>query len=334
MEPQVKARSLRTSDVNWVVAQAARAPSVHNTQPWRFRWDADGCTFEVRADRTRRLDTSDPHGRELTISCGAALVNLEIALRQLGCGASVKAFPIATSPDVVARVTVLDGQAASASDRALFGALARRHTHRGRFADRPIPAELAVRLQQAAWAKRCDLHYIHDAGSLARVLHLARSAERLGASDDEVREETKEWAPSPESARRDGVSARAYSQGPPVAGPGDLPGRDFDVERGIGEGERSHQPGGPIAVLTTEHDGPNDWLRAGQALESVLLTAANEWAFAAIHSRVTEVRHLRAEVQRELATAAFPQLLLRFGYADTAPTTPRRAPEEIIDLGG
>jgi hypothetical protein len=49
MESQVKARPLRSSDVNWVVAQAARAPSVHNTQPWRFRWDADGCAFEVRA---------------------------------------------------------------------------------------------------------------------------------------------------------------------------------------------------------------------------------------------------------------------------------------------
>jgi hypothetical protein len=334
MESQVKARPLRSSDVNWVVAQAARAPSVHNTQPWRFRWDADGCAFEVRADSTRRLDASDPHGRELTISCGAALVNLELALRQLGCDVSVAAFPDAASHDVLARVTVLDGPAASAADRALFGALARRHTHRGRFADRPIPAELAVRLQQAAWAQRCGLHYVHDAGSLARVLQLARSAERLGAFNDEVREETKEWTPSPQSARRDGVPARAYSQGPPVAGPGDLPGRDFDLERGIGAGERSHQPGSPIAVLTTEHDGPKDWLRAGQALESVLLTAATEWAFAAIHSQVTEVPHLRAEVQRELATAAYPQLLLRFGYADTAPSTPRRSPEEILDLRG
>ena len=332
MNPQAEPRSLPAPDVSWVVAQATRAPSVHNTQPWRFRWTPDRCTFDVMADRSRGLDVSDPHGRELTMSCGAALVNLELALRQLGCEGSAEPFPDATSPDLLARVTVLEGGPASDTDTVLFAALARRHTHRGRFTDRPITPELAVRLQQAAWGQGCELHYVHDPGSLSSVLHLARAAERLGGFDDEVREETKAWTPSPESHRRDGVPSRAYSQGPPVAGPSDLPGRDFDVERGFGSGERGEQPGGPIAVLTTDHDGPRDWLRAGQALEAVLLTAAAEWAFAAIHSRLTEVRHLRTELQRELSTAAYPQLLLRFGYADTAPTTPRRAPEEVIDL--
>jgi hypothetical protein len=323
---------LQSSDVSWVIAQATRAPSVHNTQPWRFRWSPDRCGFEVMADRTRGLEVSDPRGRELTISCGAALANLELALRQLGCDGSVEPFPDRAAPDLLARVTVLDGAPASDTDRLLFAALSRRHTHRGRFTDREVTPELSVRLLQAAWGEGCELHYVHDPGSLASVLHLARAAERLGGFDDQVREETKEWTPAPHSSRRDGVPARAYSQGPPVAGPRDLPGRDFDVERGFGSGERSQQPSGPIAVLTTEHDGPADWLRAGQALESVLLTAAAEWAFAAIHSRLTEVTHLRTELQRELATAAYPQLLLRFGYADTAATTPRRSPDEVLDL--
>lgn len=334
MKAQARPQVLRTSDVSWVVAQATRAPSVHNTQPWRFRWDLDGCAFDVMADRSRGLEVSDPHGRELTISCGAALVNLELALRQLGCACSVEPFPDAAAPDLLARVRVVEGDAASDTDRAMFAALSRRHTHRGRFTDRLIVPELAVRLQQAAWGYGCELHYVHDPGSLASVLHLARAAERLGAFDDEVREETRAWTPSPQSNRRDGVPARAYSQGPPAAGPDDLPGRDFDVERGFGSGEPSHQPGGPVAVLMTEQDGPRDWLRAGQALESVLLTAAAEWVFAAIHSRLTEITHLRTELQRELATADHPQLLLRFGYADTAPTTPRRSPEEITDANG
>jgi hypothetical protein len=334
MEPQARSLSLRESDVSWVVAQATRAPSVHNTQPWRFRWDRKGHAFDVMADWSRGLNVSDPHGRELTMSCGAALVNLELALRQLGREGRVDPFPDATEPDVVARVTVLNGPAASSGNRALFGALARRHTHRGRFTDRPIEPELLLRLQQAAWGESCELHFVRDPGSLASVLHLARAAERLGGFDDDAREETKAWTPSPASSRRDGVPARAYSQGPPAAGLNDLPGRDFDVERGFGAGERSHQPAGPIAVLTTEFDGPRDWLRAGQALESVLLTGAAEWVFAAIHSRLTEVSHLRAELERELASAAHPQLLLRFGYAETAPTTPRRSPDDVLDVDG
>jgi hypothetical protein len=329
MELQARPRSLRPADVKWVVAAAIRAPSVHNSQPWRFRFD--GNTFDVIADSSRCLDVSDPHGRELTISCGAAVTNLELALRQLGCDSSVVAFPNRNQPEIAARVTVLNGLPTTATERALFTGLSRRHTHRGRFIDREISPDLAVRLQEAAWSHGCELRYVHDSGSLASVLHLARTAERIGASDDLARIETQEWTPAPDSRRRDGVPARAYSQGPPAAGRDDLPGRDFDMERSFGLGERGHQPRGPVAVLTSEHDAPRDWLQAGQALQSMLLVAAAEWAFAAFHSRATEVPHLRAELQRLLGTATYPQLLLRFGYADTAPTTPRRSFDEVLD---
>jgi hypothetical protein len=321
--------ALEPADVRWVVAQAARAPSMHNTQPWRFRWD--GHSFDVIADEQRALEVSDPDGRELTISCGAAVVNLLLALRQLGCDGSLAEFPDHGAPQIKARITVHEGVPSTAAERRVFAALTRRHTHRGHFADRVITPDLAVRLQQAAESQGCRLHYVNDPGSRSRILHLARTAERLGASDDLAREETRAWTSDPEANRPDGVPAWAYVQGPPVAGPDDLPGRDFDVERAFGSGERGHQPPGAIAVLTTDNDLAYDWLQAGQALECVLLKAAADWAFAAIHSRVTEIPHLRSELQRELGTTAEPQLLLRFGYADTARATPRRSVDEILD---
>src|SRR5207245_724562 len=73
--------TMTSADVRWVVAQAARAPSIHNTQPWLFNWD--GCSFELRADTHRGLSAIDPDGRELVLSCGAALYNLRLALRKL-----------------------------------------------------------------------------------------------------------------------------------------------------------------------------------------------------------------------------------------------------------
>jgi hypothetical protein len=332
MEPRSERCPLEPADVKWVVAQAIRAPSVHNTQPWRFRWN--GYAFDVMGDAHRGLDVSDPDGRELTISCGAAVINLLLALRQLGCEGSLRDFPDRLAPEIVARITVHEGSPATAAERRVFAALTRRHTHRGHFADRVISSELAIRLQQAAESQGCRLHYVNDPGPRARILHLARSAERLGASDDLAREETRAWASDPELYRPDGVPAWAYGQGPPAAGPDDLPGRDFDVDRAFGTGERGHQPPGAIAVLVTDNDLSFDWLQAGQALESVLLTAATEWAFAVIHSRVTEVPHLRAELQRELGTTDHPQLLLRFGYADTARATPRLPVEEVLDPVG
>src|SRR2546430_2406291 len=68
--------------VSYVVTAAVWAPSVHNSQPWRF--GACGQEISLHADAGRQLMVADPHGREMMISCGAALFNARLALRSLG----------------------------------------------------------------------------------------------------------------------------------------------------------------------------------------------------------------------------------------------------------
>ena len=330
MPSQISHPDLSESQVQWVVSQATRAPSVLNTQPWRFEWD--GKSFAVIADLGRGLVVSDPVGRELVISCGAALLNLRLALRHLGLYGRVQVFPDRQDPHLLATVEVVDGPPIDPAQKLWFSALPRRHTHRAQFSDRPLDPALAVRLQEAAESEGAVLEYVRDPGPTRRILDLARTAEALRSSDPEARAEMAQWTPEPTSPRRDGVPARAYSSGPPAAGQGDLAGRDFDLGRDFGRADPEQQPPTAIAALVTQQDLAPDWLQAGQALEAVLLAAAAEWAFASIHSRITEVPNLRAELRRELATAGYPQLLLRFGYAEASATTPRRPTSEVIDL--
>lgn len=320
---------LTKSDVRWVVAQAARAPSIHNTQPWRFRWD--GRAFELRADTQRGLNAADPEGRELVLSCGAALFNLRLALRKLGFTSSLRLLPSTDDPRLLARVTVEPGLPADVRTRRMYAALTRRHTHRGIFEDRPLSAELAVQLQRAAEDENASLLYVHDPGQRHRVLHLARSAERELAADDRVREEVAAWTPPPASPRRDGIPATAYAHEPSTLAD-DLPPRDFDLDRGYGQVDSGEQPAGGLAVLLTPRDLEVDWLQAGQALEHVLVTAAERFAFAAMHSQVIEVPNLRDELRRELCTAGYPQILLRFGYAADVVVTPRRPVDDVLEL--
>jgi len=320
---------LTKSDVRWVVAQAARAPSIHNTQPWRFRWD--GRAFELRADTHRGLSAADPEGRELVLSCGAALFNLRLALRKLGFTSSLRLLPSGEDPRLLARVTVEPGLPADVRTRRMYAALTRRHTHRGSFEDRPLSAELAVQLQRAAEDENASLLYVHDPGQRHRVLHLARSAERELAADERVREEVAAWTPPPASPRRDGIPATAYAHEPSTLAD-DLPPRDFDLDRGYGQVDSGEQPAGGLAVLLTPRDLEVDWLQAGQALEHVLVTAAERFAFAAMHSQVIEVPNLRDELRRELCTAGYPQILLRFGYAADVVVTPRRPVDDVLEL--
>jgi nitroreductase len=315
---------------DWLVAQATRAPSVHNTQPWRFRFSPDG--IDVVADLTRGLVVADADGRELAISCGAALFHLRLALRQLALRGDIQILPDRSDPRVLAHVTPIQAGAPTPDEEQLFAAIACRHTHRSEFDNATITPALAVRLQKAAGDEGAELRYVANPGSAQRVLHLARAAERQASADPHAREETANWTPDAGSTRRDGIPDRAYPDGPPASGPGELAGRDFDLARDRGRLLRGDQPSTPIAILLTEEDQEYDWIRAGQALAAILLSAATEGAFALLHSRVTEIPGLRGELRRELVTAAHPQILMRFGYADQTQATPRRAPADVIDL--
>jgi hypothetical protein len=319
---------LNTAEVRAAVAAASRAPSVHNTQPWRFSWD--GQAFELSADTSRGLTAVDPDGRELLISCGAALYSLRLAVRKLGHDPIVTLFPTG-DPRLVARVEIDPlTRPADTMERRLFAAVNRRHTHRGAFEERPIAPELAVALQRAAAEEGAQLHYVTDPGQRIRVLHLARAADRELAHDPAVREELEQWTPQPSSRRRDGVPVTAYAGDRPATDPDDLVIRDFDLDRGVGRLEDVPQRPGAVAVLLTDRDVAEAWVSAGQALQRVLVTAADQWAFAALHSQVTEVPNLRLELQRELCTVGIPQLVMRLGYADSTASTPRRDVDDVL----
>ncbi|MGY1679964.1 hypothetical protein [Geodermatophilus sp. SYSU D01176] len=125
-------------DIVGLVEAAVLAPSSHNTQPWWFRVGEH--TVELHADRTRALPVNDPFDRELTISCGAALMTLLVAARTRGLEPDVAVLPDPDDPDLLARIIVVPG--AQPADEELAPAIPARHTHRerSRGAAHPRPA--------------------------------------------------------------------------------------------------------------------------------------------------------------------------------------------------
>ena len=329
MTPGTFAIPLSVENAEWAVAQACLAPSLHNTQPWRFTWD--GSAYELFADTSRGLIASDPDGRELVISCGAALFNLRVALRKLGFDSQVDVLPSRANPRLLARVTVSEATPADPEDRRTFAAMVRRHTHRGAFDDLVLAPQIAVHLQRAAELEGTQLVFVADPGQRRRLLSLARAGERALEHDLDVQAELNEWTPAPGSRRADGIPVMAYAA-EPLVGADELAPRDFDRGRGIGAAESVTNTPGLVAVLVTDGDLQDDWLAAGQALEHVLVRAAAQGVFAAMHSQATEVPNLRSELRRELRTSGHPQILLRFGYSDDVQHTPRRPIEDVFEL--
>jgi nitroreductase len=302
---------------------AVAAPSIHNSQPWRFAVRPGG--VELFADRTRLLDVVDPRGRELTISLGAALLNLRVAIVRHGRVPVTRLLPDPARPDLVAVVRLGPHVVPDATVKALAHAIPLRHTNRRPFTRVTVPAEVMAELVAAAEVEGGTLTVADDLGR-DQLLGLARSADRRLRADPGYRRELTAWT-SGDPDRDDGVPRTAF-------GPWDaletLPLRDFGLTRPTEPRRTAHFEARPtLVVLATAGDTPEQWLRAGQALERVLLTATVRGLATTPLSQPLEVPRLR-ELLTDPATGAHPQVILRVGYGPDSPASPRRPLADVV----
>ncbi len=324
---------------DYLIATAARAPSVHNTQPWRFQ--VGPYAIELYADPSRKLRV-DPLGREMLISCGAALFGLRLGIRSLGYLPVVELLPDPARLRLLARVRLGAEEPVTAWERQMLAAVPHRHTHRGPFSPDPLPAGLLAGLQHDALAEGATLAIIDGALAYQRLADIAAAARRKMDLDPAARADIRRWSRDEGNLARDGIPAHAIPARDSAWGggwggawgdgrPGRLPQRDFDLDRGLGQLDVDGPPPAATAVLVTAGDGRADWLRAGQALHRMLAHAASRWVFASIHSQPLEDTAIRALIRDRLALPGAPQLVLQLGLADTTHPTGRRPPADLIE---
>lgn len=317
--------------LDFVIGAASRAVSVHNTQPWRFR--LAGSRLELLADRGRQLAAADPRGRELTLSCGAALYNARLAIRILGYQVAERLLPVSADPEVLACLDVGRRASPTADDRKLFAAIPHRHTHRGAFTAQEVPRDLLVALQAAVVDEGAALHFVETPGSRRALSDVVTRADAAQRDDPAFIAEVASWTAAPGESRADGVPAAAYPA--TDAGRVAYPIRDFAAGRGWGSTEPNDTGlTHPVAVLTTAGDQQVDWLVAGQALQRMLLLAATRWIFAAMFSQPLESPDARVLVRDEMGTAEFPQMIVQLGHTPFSPATPRRSVSEVVEATG
>lgn len=326
-------------NVEFLVTTAARAPSVHNTQPWRFR--VGPSAVELSYDPRRKLRT-DPLGREMIISCGAAVFGLRLAVRSLGWLPAVELLPDRARPRLMARVGLGQAAPVTRAERRMLEAVPHRHTHRGPFEPGPLPPGLLAGLQHDARAEGAELVLVEDELGYRRLADITAAAARRLDLDPLARAEVRRWTRNAGSQARDGVPAVAFAARDGVSGGafaargGPRPGRrlaqrDWDLDRGLAR----LPEGGPspcaTAVLVTRGDRRLDWLRAGQALHRMLLHATTAWVFASLYTQPLEAAASRALIRDRLALPGNPQVLMQFGPARSTHPTARRDAGEITD---
>jgi nitroreductase len=318
----VAAFDLPSSPLRACLEAAIAAPSIHNTQPWLFALRPGG--VDVYADDSRRLSVVDPHGRELAISVGAAVLNLRVAILHHGRVPITRLRPDPSRPRLVAEVRLGAPAEPDSTVRSLARAIPLRRTNRRPFTRVTIPPEVLAELVAAAEVEGASLA-VADNHARDHLLSLVRSADRALRAEPGYRAELTEWTTT-DPLRTDGVPRSAF-------GPWDaletLPLRNFGLTRPAEPRRAAHFEAKPtIVVLSTRGDGPDEWLRAGQALERVLLTATLRGLAATPMSQPLEVPRLRELLTHPRGGA--PQVLLRLGYGPTTAATPRRPVGDLL----
>ncbi|WP_024874405.1 Acg family FMN-binding oxidoreductase [Saccharomonospora piscinae] len=314
-----------------VLARAVvRAPSVHNIQPWRLELpDGEARIFE-RADLG--LPYHDPRGRDRSISCGAAVTNLELGMRVLGKRPAVRLLPDGPGGSLVATVGVAERAEPTEAELRRYSAIARRHSYRRPFAG-PVPqGEDVTRL--VAEADRTDaadvrVRALHGAGEVGALAELLEYAGMVLRNDQGYQRELAIWTIRDERSRTHGAGV-AGSATPtstlPWAGlvraGTALPDRATLTERLHGE---------TVFVFASDTDGRDAHVRTGMAMQRLWLAAVERGLVAAVQTHPLHLTEARSRFGERLSLPGYPQLLMRVGRpAGAVPRSPRRRAAELL----
>ncbi|MFF0633313.1 Acg family FMN-binding oxidoreductase [Nocardia sp. NPDC004151] len=318
------------STVSAVIELAARAPSVHNSQPWRWRFD--GVHLNLFADAERLLSAADPLGRQLVISCGAMLHHVQAAFADRGWHTDIVRVPQAKRPDHLAAIGFRPWVDPPPEIRAHVRAITRRRTDRLPLLEPSGWEDLVPRLRELAAARDVRLDVLAESAR-PRLAALSREYATLRGHDQFYDLELHTWAGN--SDTRDGV--------PPAALVSDAEFARVGVGRVFPAGPRSTRRGprtdhARLVVLSALPDSVPQWLRIGEALSAVLLECAAAGLATCTLTNITELPPGRDLLASLIGGPGIPQAVIRIGSAppDEAaapPLTPRRPVTDILTFG-
>lgn len=306
------------------IALATRAPSIHNTQPWRFSIDNDA--VRLFADETLRLPATDPDGRDQLLSCCAVLHHLQVAFASLGWECDIRRMPKVYDRNYLARIE-LSPHTPTEEDIDLAAAIRRRRSDRRQYGSSPVPPGLLQELIDRAEDHGVVARELPDGAPRERLTKAIHAAGMVHAANADYQYELDAWTGAHGSS--DGVPARNAPRPAPDA---EFPSRAF---AGAGFDQPSGADSATVIALGTVGDDDEARLRAGEATSALLLSATRLGLATCPLSEPLEIAGIRAALGRELLGARnSQQILIRAGWpcpdAEPVPETPRRPVDEVM----
>jgi hypothetical protein len=310
------------------VGLACRAPSLYNSQPWR--WVADGGELQLFLDPSRIMLVDRLH-REALIGCGAALDHLRVAIAAGGWRSQVDRFPTAADPNHVATMTFTPLDHVADNRRRRADAILLRRTDRLPFKPPLKWQSFEPLMRSVVNGDVVRLDVLSD-DVRPQLVEAYRIAESLRLYDSLYHAELDWWAAPFEAS--EGISyssllTAAESERVDIR-------RVFPLAHHRERRTEVPEDYAKILVLSTESDSPADALACGEALSVILLECTMASLATCTLTYLTELRVTRDLVAVLLDHDQLPQVLVRVGVApameEIPPPTPRRALNEVLHV--
>ncbi|BBZ33028.1 Acg family FMN-binding oxidoreductase [Mycolicibacterium confluentis] len=309
------------------VGLACRAPSYHNSQPWR--WVADGAKLQLFLDRSHVV-ANDHSGRQALLSCGAALDHVQVAMAAQGWQAHVELLPNPNNLDHLATLGFTELVAVTDGHRRLAEAISRRRTDRLPFGPVPDWERFEERLRSRIDTSFALLDVISDADR-PQLVAATEFVDALRLYDSQYFRTLQWWTTPYEADEGIPYSALVSAAEDDRVGVG----RTFPVAPHSNRRAQIPEDRSAIVVLSAHEDTRRDILECGSALSTVLLEATLAGLASCPLTHLTEMATGR-HIVSQLTDREYPQVLVRIGSApageEPPPQTRRRPLADVLTV--
>ena len=322
-----RSNNISLADFEFLVAQAVKAPSGHNTQPWRFRQNESA--VEVYPDFDRRLPVVDPDDRELFVSLGCATENLCLAAQNIGYESSV-----AVGDTGVIAVALTEG--ADVKSNPLFEQIDLRQTNRSIYTGEEIALDALRKLQSVCSEKGISIHYYaRQTKQFNDIEQYVLQGNTRQMQNESFKAELKSWMRFNKKHQDQTLDGLSYA----VFGAPNVPRWMAEPIMSMAINTKTQNradrekidSASHLVLFTTRENSRREWVDLGRTLQRFLLTATELGISHAYLNQPNEEAEIVAEMAKTLdLDGEYPTVLLRVGYGEQQAYSKRRPIGDII----
>ncbi len=314
-----------------LIGYAIKAPSGHNSQPWKFAIDDD--TITIYPDFSCALPVVDPDYRELFISLGCAAQNMMIAAAHFDYQCH---WEIKQSQKGSHSIVITFNESPAVTEEKLFAFIDKRQTNRSVYTGKSVDNKIIAGLQTVIDDKRIGIYTFQNGEAHFQTLKAAILAgNTIQMSDAEFKKELLAWIRFNQSEVNKLQNGLTYKVMGAPAMPrfiGKAIVKSFlTPEKQNRSDTEKINSSSHFVLLTTKNNTVQEWIALGMTLQKLLLSFTELGIACAYLNPPCELQALAAQLQKQLPiNHEYPSILLRIGYAETVPYSPRKDVEKII----